>query len=493
MVATIAIVGRPNVGKSTLFNRLLGQKRAIVHDRPGVTRDRNYAAFSWYGRSLLRVDTGGFEPEGEGLLGAMRAQVEAAIAEADVLLFVLDRQAGLTPPDELAATILRRAQKPVVLAVNKVDAPVHMDDLGEFWKLGFSDLHPISAEHARGIDGLMEAVLAVLPPAPEPGEEPEVELFDPEPSDDEEGSAGLDEDRGWEALDDDEEAPEEEAEEEAGPPATAAPAEIRVAILGRPNIGKSTLANRLLGAERHLVHDAPGTTVDAIDSTFSALGQAWRIVDTAGIRRRSRIHDELEGFAVAQAIRTIERCHLVLLLIDATQPPAAQDARLAHLAQDRGRGVILVLNRWDLVRTLPGRNASVVEAELAETLPHLAWAPRLYVSALTGKGCGRILPTALTVFAEFDKRIPTPELNRFLRELEAHTPPPQRHNHPVRMHFMKQARVRPPTFDLFCNTPEGLGAPYRRFLVNSLRGRFGFEGSPIRLHIKQKRKPGAER
>ncbi|MFH1466399.1 MAG: ribosome biogenesis GTPase Der [Pseudomonadota bacterium] len=464
MVATIAIVGRPNVGKSTLFNRLLGQKRAIVHDRPGVTRDRNYGACSWYGHSLLLVDTGGFEPEGEGLLGAMRAQVEAAIAEADVLVFVLDRQTGLTPPDELAAAILRRAQKPVILAVNKVDAQVHTDDLGEFWKLGFSDLHPISAEHARGVDGLMEAVIAALPAGTE---EPDV----------------LD-DGGGE---------EQEDGQEDGDIVAAAPSEIRIAILGRPNIGKSTLANRLIGAERHLVHDAPGTTVDAIDSTFEALGQPWRIVDTAGIRRRARIYDDLEGFAVAQAIRTIERCHLVLLMIDGTEPPATQDARLAHLAQDRGRGVIVVVNRWDLVRELPDRNAPVVEAELEQTLPHLTWAPRLYVSALTGKGCHRILPKALEIFAEFDKRIPTPEINRFLREIEAHTPPPQFHHHPVRMHFMKQARVRPPTFDLFCNTPEGLSATYRRFLVNALRTRYGFEGSPIRLHIKQKRKPGAEK
>jgi GTP-binding protein len=456
MVATIAIVGRPNVGKSTLFNRLLGEKRAIVHDRPGVTRDRNYASLSWYGRTLVLVDTGGFEPEGEGLLGAMRAQVHAAIAEADVLLFVLDRKSGLTPPDELAASILRCAKKPVIVAVNKVDAQPHEDELGDFWRLGFPDLHPVSAEHGRGIEALMEAVTAALPPA---GEQ------EPEPCDDDGEGAGDD----------------------------ARPAEIRIAILGRPNIGKSTLANRLIGEERHLVHDAPGTTVDAIDSTFEALGQRWRLVDTAGIRRRARIHDALEGFAVAQAIRTIERCHLVLLMLDGTEPPSTQDARLAHLAADRGRGILLAINRWDLVRTLTDRSASVVEAELERALPHLAWAPRLYTSALTGKGCQRILPSALGVFEQFNKRIPTPELNRFLREIEASTPPPQRHHHPVRMHYVAQSRVRPPTFALFCNTPEGLAESYRRFLVNSLRARFGFEGCPVRLQVRQKRKPGPPR
>jgi GTP-binding protein len=455
MAVTIAIVGRPNVGKSTLFNRLLGERKSIVHDRPGVTRDRNYGTLEWGERQLLLVDTGGFEPEGEGLLGAMRAQVRAAMEEADVLIFVLDRKTGLTPPDELAAEILRSCGKPVLMAVNKVDHQAHEDELGEFWKLGFGDLYPLSAEHGRGLHGLMTAVVELLPP----------------PRPDELETSAL----------------EDGASDE---PDSDEPREWRVAILGRPNIGKSTLANRLVGEDRHLVHDAPGTTMDAVDSDFEALGHRWRIVDTAGVRRRARIEDVVEGFAVSRAIRTIERCHMVLLMLDGTEPPSTQDARLAHLAEDRGRAVIIVINRWDLVRGMPDRNSTVVEEELQQSFPHLSWAPRMYVSALTGKGCHRLLPKALEVLAQFDRRIPTPELNRLLREIESTNPPPQRHHHPVRMHFVSQTRVRPPTFAFFSNSPDGITASYRRYLANTLRDRYGFEGTPLRVHVRKKRKTG---
>lgn len=446
--ATIAIVGRPNVGKSTLFNRILGERKAIVHDQPGVTRDRNYGTFEWRGRSVVLVDTGGYEPDpGSSLLAAMGGQVHAAVDEADVVLFVVDRKAGISPPDTLAADILRRSDKPVLLVVNKVDEPVHEAEAAEFWSLGFDHLHLVSAEHDRGVRDLLDAAEELLPP-PEEGtpEDDDAEL----------------------------------------------PGEIRIAILGRPNIGKSTLANRLIGQERHLVHDAPGTTMDAIDSVFQDGDRTWRIVDTAGVRKRARVHDALEGFAVSRAIKTIERCHVTLLMLDGTEPPGAQDARLASLVEDRGRALVILVNRWDLVREMEERNAARVEDEIRQVLPHTSWAPTLFISALTGKGCHRILPTVERVFADFDKRISTGILNRFLRDLEASHPPPQRYHSPVRIHYMTQARVRPPTFTFFCNTPDGIPVSYRRFLVNRLREEFGFEGTPLRIHIKRKRKLGEE-
>ncbi len=452
MYPTVAIVGRPNVGKSTLFNRLLGRRKAIVHDRPGVTRDRNYEIITWGDREMILVDTGGFEPDtDDDLFKSMRDQVHLAMEEADVLILVMDRQVGLTPADEQAAQILRSTQKPVLLVVNKVDTHLHEPDTSEFWKLGWPDLIPLSAEHARGISHLMEEVLARLPP-PHPCEGRRTE---PEPD--------------LEAV---------------------SPSEIRIAILGRPNVGKSTLANRLIGENRHLVHDSPGTTMDAVDSTFTVGHRNFRIVDTAGIRRRSRVKDQLEVFAVSRAIRTIERCHVTLFMLDATRPPATQDSRLVRLVVERGRALIFIANRWDLVRDLPHRDSTVVDREIRDTFPHAAWAPILYTSALTAKGCHRVLPEVEQIFESFNQRIPTPILNRFLREIEATNPPPQRYHHPVRIHFVTQSRIRPPTFAFFTNTPEGIKTPYRRFLANQLRQSFGFRGTPIRVDIRRKRRLG---
>jgi GTPase len=508
MTAVVAIVGRPNVGKSTLFNRLIGERKALVHDRAGVTRDRIYGEFSYRGLDFVAVDTGGFEPDtGTDLFGVMRSQIRVAIEEADVLVLLVDRAAGLTPVDEAVAQVLRQTHKPVLLAVNKVDVPAHEPDLADFYKLGFDPMIPISAEHGRGIGLLLDAVIDTLGPAgdvsrsePLSGSEStsaglssadlegEVDLDDHSLDDvdlEEIAASGAEQDEEGGLF----RAGDTRSEQSDASPDTEI-RELRLSILGRPNVGKSTLANRLLGVERHLVHDAPGTTIDAIDSLFEDNGRTYRLVDTAGIRRRSRIDDRLETLAVSRAIRTIERCHVTLYVLDGTDALSNQDARLAGLAAERGRGLIFLVNRWDLVRDLPDRDSQTVTEEIRDALSQIEWAPILFISALTGKGCGRILPLADQVYTEFNRRIATAELNAFLREVELSNPPPQRFHHPVRIHYGTQARVRPPTFVLFSNTPEAIYPPYKRFLEHQLRERFGFGGSPIRIQIRRKRKPG---
>jgi GTP-binding protein len=454
MLPVLAIVGRPNVGKSTLFNRMVGKRQALVDDRPGVTRDRHYGTAHWEGREAMVIDTGGFEPdpsaldEGDMFL-AVRKSAEIAIAEADVILFVVDRQAGLTPADRLTASILRQQigdreeEKKIILVVNKCDSERQEDEATEFWEIGFDKLLCISAEHGRGFYELWIEILAKLPHS-EPNFEP----------DEDDGS------------------------------------EIRVAVLGRPNIGKSTLVNRLVGEERQVVHDMPGTTMDAVDSVFTVGDRTWRIVDTAGIRRKARIDDRLETFATLRAIKTIERCHVVLLMIDGEEGITAQDARLGALIADRGRACILLINKWDRVREMEDRNVTVVQDEIETGMPHLDWSPELYISALTGKGCHRILPLVETVFEEFNRRVSTSVLNKFLEDAVANHSVPQRYHRPVRLNYMTQARIRPPTFIIWSNTPDGVKDPYRRYLENRLRESFGFAGSPIRLKLRQKRRPG---
>lgn len=458
MLPVVAIVGRPNVGKSTLFNRLSGERKALVADRPGVTRDRNYAHAAWIDRAYLLVDTGGLEPDakagsaasqdvwrikpGDPIFAAMKKQVEQAMREADVIVLLVDRQAGITPDDRHVADLCRQAGKPVIVAVNKCDEPMHEDESAEFWELGFEELVPVSAEHARGIWDLMEAVVAHFPK---------------------------------ETV---------EVEDES---------EVRIAVLGRPNVGKSTLVNRLIGEERHVVFDAPGTTVDATDSVFEYEGTRFRIVDTAGIRRRARIDDKVESLAVGSAIRTIERCHLVILVLDGAVGVSEQDARLAGLVEERGRALVVLVNKWDAVRDIEDRDIKVVEDEFERKLPHVAHAPVLYVSALTGKGCGKILTICKQVYDSFNTRITTARLNEFLRAAVLAHSPPQLHNHPVRLQYMTQVRVRPPTFTVFVNNPLGIVDHYDRYLKNKLREQFGFLGSPLQIEYRRRRKIGEAR
>jgi GTP-binding protein len=498
----IAIVGRPNVGKSTLFNRMVGQRQALVDDRPGVTRDRQYGVARWLDREFRVVDTGGFEPdlaalEDGDLFRMVRRQAEIAISEADLVLFVVDRQVGLAPADRLTAEILRKnlggAQGRIVLIVNKCDGPRHDDESVEFYELGIDPMLCLSAEHGRGIYELWAEVERRFPESAAGAGEDDGAAFDLGDEDDAgfDGEALSDEELdalAW-ADDDGDGGPPEDGPE-GSPREAPTPDEIRVAILGRPNIGKSTLINRILGEERHVVHDSPGTTMDAVDSVVEIGGQRWRLVDTAGIRRRARIEDPLETWATLRAIKTIERCHVTLLMIDAAEGVSVQDARLAQLIVERGRACVLLLNRWDLVREDPERNVHVVDDELEQALPHLHWAPRLYISALTGKGCHRILHEVWDAFRAFDRRVSTARLNQWLRETVAANAPPQRYHHPVRLNYITQTRVRPPSFVVWSNTPEGVKEGYRRYLENRLRDAWGFSGTPIRLRVRRKRKPG---
>ncbi|MED5372303.1 MAG: ribosome biogenesis GTPase Der [Myxococcota bacterium] len=446
----VALVGRPNVGKSTLFNRLLGERTAIVHDTPGVTRDRHYADTDRWGRDLMFIDTGGLEPSPDSdLFKSMRQQALIAVQEADVVLLVVDVRAGMTPMDEEVARLLRGTDTPVLLVCNKVEGFMQEDAALEFYALGMPELFTISAEHGTGVSQLMDEVLELLPPAPErdlEAEQAELETTD----------------------------------------------ELRIAVVGRPNIGKSTLVNRMIGEDRHIVADMPGTTMDSVDSVWTDGERVWRFVDTAGVRRKSKVDAAFEGYAVSQAIRSIERCHVTLLMIDGAEGVTEQDARLARRVIDRGRCLVILVNKWDLVREDPDRNVRVVEDEMDRRLPHTQWAPVLYISALTGKGVHRILETIERIYEQFNKRLSTSETNRFLQLAVANHSVPQRHNRPVKLNYMTQVRVRPPTFVLFANTPEGVEESYKRYLVNRLRDAYGFEGTPIRIDIKRKRRPGED-
>jgi GTP-binding protein len=456
----VAIVGRPNVGKSTLFNRLVGFQKAVVDDRPGVTRDRIYEEAELFGKRFLLIDTGGLEPVAHtDLLVAMRSQVFVAVEEADVILFVVDGQTGFTPADLEVANMLRRNEKEVLLLVNKIDGHRHEDLIADFYEVGFERMISISAEHGRGLYDLHDELDPLLPHV-------EVEDF---------------------SIEDDGVLPENEDQE------APMPHEIRVAVIGRPNIGKSTLVNRILGEDRQVVHDSPGTTTDSIDSKVELDGKQYLFVDTAGIRRRAKIDDQLERFISLKAIRSIERCHVTLLMIDATEGITSQDAKLADLVVGRGRSLIILFNKWDLTKELEDVNSKRLEDDIQRYLPHAKWAPHLFISAKTGKGAMRILPMINKSFLAFNQRVKTGKLNQFLEQAIHDHSPPQRHHHPVRLYYATQSRIRPPTFVFWSNTPEGIQKAYEKYLSNRLRDSFGFEGTPLRLHFRKRRTSGEGR
>ncbi len=434
----IAIVGRPNVGKSTLFNRLTGSRAALVDNQPGVTRDRIYGRFDWLGMEWAVVDTGGFDPApGEDIMAAMRRQTEFGINESDAVLLLMDGKEGLSPADREVADILRRQDKPVICAVNKVDVPSHEERVYEFYELGFEPVFGVSATHGHGIDDLLDHLVERLPGIPE----------------------------------------EFESTEDSIP---------RIAVIGRPNAGKSTLVNALLGEERHLVHESPGTTRDSIDSLVVMSSRPYLFVDTAGMRRKSRIDDRLERYATMRALKSMERCHLALLMIDSTEGIVDQDAKLAGLAVDRGRAVMIVFSKWDLVEDKEARRREL-EEQVADRLPHAAFAPVLTVSSFEGRRLGRLPVLIREVLDEYNKRIGTGELNRRFEQWIEANPPPLGHA-PLKLFYMSQTGVRPPTFVVFVNEPKRVKEAYKRYLANRIRETYGFPGCPLRLFFRARKK-----
>ncbi|MHB1432945.1 MAG: ribosome biogenesis GTPase Der [Streptosporangiaceae bacterium] len=440
----LAVVGRPNVGKSTLVNRILGSRQAVVEDVPGVTRDRVTYDASWRGRAFTIVDTGGWEPAVEGsadLAAKVAAQARVAVDAADAVLFVTDAVVGVTDADAAVAAVLRRSGKPVVLAANKVDDAPAEAGAHSLWALGLGEPQPVSALHGRGSGDLLDVVLAALPPAP-------AELLtQPE-----------------------------------GPR--------RIALIGRPNVGKSSLLNRLAGAERVLVDATAGTTRDPVDELIELGGQTWRFIDTAGIRRRASQTQGADYFAALRTERALERAEVAVVLVDASQPLAEQDLRIISMVIEAGRALVIAYNKWDLVDE---DRRYFLDREIDRQLHNARWAPRVNLSAATGWHVDRLVPALETALDGWETRVPTARLNAWLSALVAATPPPVRGGRQPKIMFATQAGVRPPHFVLF--TSGFLQAGYRRFIERRLREEFGFAGTPVHLsmRLREKRSSGSGR
>ena len=429
----VAVVGRPNVGKSTLVNRILGRREAVVQDIPGVTRDRVAYDALWNGRRFTLVDTGGWEPDARGLQAMVSAQAERAVTTADLVLFVVDGRTGATDTDLTVARTLRRAGRPVVLAVTKVDDERLESDATQLWSLGLGEPHPVSGLHGRGSGDLLDAVLEQLPDAPP------------------------------------------DADSDVGPR--------RVALVGRPNVGKSSLLNRLTGEDRSVVDSVAGTTIDPVDSLVDLGGQTWRFVDTAGLRRRVHQASGMEYYASLRTAAAIEAAEVALVLIDASDGLSEQDQRVIAEVIEAGRALVLAFNKWDLV---DDDRREILTREIARDLARVAWAPRVNVSARTGRSVDKLAAALRTSLTSWDTRVPTGQLNSWLSEVVAQTPPPPRGGKAPRVLFATQADTRPPRFVLF--TTGFLEAGYRRFVERRLREDFAFTGTPIEISVRVREK-----
>jgi GTP-binding protein len=431
----VAIVGAPNVGKSTLFNRLIGRRKAIVDDQPGVTRDRNFQDVVWGGKSLTLIDTGGFEWDKKSELDTgLREQIEMALGEADLIVFVGDGQQGLTPADEQVIHRLRKTSKPVLFTVNKIDNPKLEEGLVEYYRLGIDGILPVSALHGVGVQALKEAIIDQLPAMVE----------------------ALGEDR-----------------------------RIRLAIIGRPNVGKSSLVNSILGFERVLVGSEPGTTRDTIDTPFEYKDQGYLLIDTAGIRRKARIAQRLEKFSVLGAIKGIDQCDLAVILLDATQGVTDQDARIVGLAFEKGKACIIGVNKWDLVEKGIKDKKQYLE-DVRYHLKYLSFAPILPISAQTGLGREKLLNTIHQVYRQYTRRIDTGPLNQALKTILSGHSLPLRGGQRVKIYYAAQVEIKPPTFIFFANYPENIHFSYQRYMTTKLREIFRFDQCPIKIIFRKR-------
>jgi GTP-binding protein len=433
--ATVAIVGRPNVGKSTLFNRIIGGRRAIVHDRPGITRDRHFGRAVWAGHDFWLVDTGGWIAETDALSRAVRAQVLQAIAAADVILFVVDTRDGVHPGDLEIAETLRRHQDRVLVVANKADDLANDLSYHQFHELGFGEPCPVSAATGRGSGDLLDRVTALLPAT---------------------------------------------TEEDDGDV-------VQVAVVGRPNVGKSSIVNRLLGEDRSVVAPEAGTTRDAVDSPLRYQGRTLNFIDTAGLRKRTKVEDEVEFYSTLRTEQALERADVCVLVVDAQDGMHGQDLRIAAKAWDRGTGVVVAVNKWDLVEK-DTQTAVRGEKEIVERVPFLDAVPFVYVSALTGQRVRKILDRIVEVADARQRRVTTADVNRVLAELVERQQPPQKAGQEVKLLYGSQIKTAPPTFALVANRPEAIGEAYQRYLINGFRAAWGFPGTPMRLKLRRKKR-----
>ncbi|MBE0446590.1 MAG: ribosome biogenesis GTPase Der [Actinobacteria bacterium] len=429
----VAVVGRPNVGKSTLVNRMVASQQAMIHEAPGVTRDRNYVDTDWGGKTFTIIDTGGIDFGTDISIGKqITKQAMLAIEEADVIVFVVDGMVGEVAEDDAVAKLLRSSDKPVVLAVNKIDDIIHEAAIYQFYKLGLGEPYAVSGLHGFGVGDLLDAITALLP---------RVERI-------------------------------EDADE------------IKVAIVGRPNVGKSSILNRILGEERVIVNDVPGTTRDAIDTVLEKDGVPYRFIDTAGLRRQPRLREDIEYYSFIRSLKALDRADIAVIVIDAETGPAVQDQKIANLAEERGCASIIAVNKWDLVESR--EKADRVEAGLEKKMRFLDYSPRLKVSAKTGLGIAKLFALLKEVMAEFDKRVSTSSINGMVAKIKAEGFQPVKGGRTLKISYAAQTGSRPPTFVFFVNHPQLVTQSYERYIENQIRKTFGFTGCPINIHFRSK-------
>lgn len=433
--SVIAIIGRPNVGKSTLFNRIAGRRMAIVEDTPGVTRDRNYAHVSYFGKEFTLVDTGGFEPDSSDLiLTQMRHQAQIAIDEADIIIFLMDGKEGSTSSDLDIIERLRKVQKPVYYVLNKIDTKKSEENVSEFYKFGIDKFYPISAEHGRCVDELLDDICLSIPSA----------------------------------------LPEENAAEYP-----------KIAVVGKPNAGKSTLINRMLGKDRLVTSPVPGTTRDSIDTIVTYYQKEYMFVDTAGIRRKARVHQGVEYYSVVRSLRSIERCDIAIILVDAVEGLTDQDLKIIRYIEEAEKGCIIAINKWDIVE----KDQNTMEQytkNIKKVHPHLDHLPLLFLSALTGNRVQKVYDEINRIMEEYERHITTGELNRFIGSLADRLPVSTYRGKPLKLYYATQADVRPPEFVMFVNHPDAMSTNVIRFLENSIREKWGFLGVPLRIVVRQR-------